>query len=255
MKCWKYPLIIVLLLQLVFLSLEGCVSTPKVATPTEGQTSPVEKGKNSKAEEVPFTTSTGAITGRILYRDGTPGYKARILIVSSNDTWKVLDSTYGDSQGYYTFANVQPGTYWVNTAPNRGYSVDEPDAIVTVVAGKESPVETLTSYKDLSILQPASNAYFWPRTILQGPTFTFSWTAVPNAAYYELDVWSTYTEEHPSNNDYDEKLTTTNTTIMWPTDLSKLPYNNFRLDVDAYTREGLEIAYNYVLFSVGQYQK
>ena len=251
MRYWKWLLVGSLVLFISTTQLVGCLSGTTVQAPEEAP-SDQKEAESTNVKEKSRDLETGIISGRIMYRDGTPGYKARVLIVKPTDTWHPLDSAYADPQGYYTFEGVQPGTYWVNTAPNWSYTTNDPDAIVTVSAGEDAIVEDLISYKDLTASISASKeralinsqgGRYW-KTVVQESRPHFSWTKVPNAAYYELEVWSTYTDKYPSNRDYSETVTTTDTEITWPTDLNALVFKEFRIDVSAFTEEGVWIAYN-----------
>ena len=192
-----------------------------------------------------------------MFKDNTPGYNVKILLIQEKSFGEILDTVFTDDQGYYTFYGVEDGTYWINTVTNNSYVSNEPSAIVTVVANNTSRVEDLTVYKDLYVLSINNSNidYLNPyrdKTIISGHRFTFTWTAVVNATNYEVEIESTYTQANPSNKDYDSTVQTTNHTITWSQDLSSLPYQEFRIDITAYSIDNSVIAENYESFTVSK---
>ena len=69
-----------------------------------------------------------------MFKDNTPGYNVKILLIQEKSFGEILDTVFTDDQGYYTFYGVEDGTYWINTVTNNSYVSNEPSAIVTVVA-------------------------------------------------------------------------------------------------------------------------
>ena len=166
------------------------------------------------------------------------------------DEYNVLAQITANAEGYYAFYEVPSGIYWINTMYNNSYTSNVPSAIVIVDSDSTGIVEDLSTRKDMYILLINGFAPSYPRTTVEGPTVEFTWSAVENAAHYEVEIWSTYTEEHPSNRDYEYMETMSSNSFTWSIDSSASPYSEFRIDVRAYSATDKVIAANYELLTV-----
>lgn len=206
-------------------------------------------------------TGTGNIKGRLIYTNGKYAEGECVYIFKQGETSSYdSDSVYFDS--YYIFRNVPAGQYEIYTAesycPFIGF-IGDPSTVVTVSEGEETQVETLTqirslgvSINDPTIILTKTGCEYYRKEVVEGPNPTFYWEEITTAAYYTVEVWSTYTDVHPQNKEYDETVTASTAEIEWPTNLSTLTYNEFRVDVTAYKADGSVIASNYRLFCVDQ---
>lgn len=205
-----------------------------------------------------FTTpSTGAAVGQVMFPDGTPAHDSVVYIFKSEET-QSFASCYVDTNGYYIFDNLPVGRYDIYTASFAtvwGFT-GPPKATITVSEHETTTVPTLTELKNIKIALDNPKTATMPgkpetsKYIIDGHNPKFTWTSDPNAAYYVVTVWSTYTEKHPSSRDYDEAQNVANNMIVWPTSLSSLPYQEFRIDVEAYMEDGTRIAFGCELFAV-----
>ena len=192
-----------------------------------------------------------------MHPDGTPAYNSVVYIFKSGET-ESFASCYVDTNGYYSFDNLPVGHYDIYTASFAsvwGFT-DSPKATITVSERETTIIPTLTGLRNIEITLDNPKIATMPdnpvtsKYIIDGHNPKFTWTNVPNAAYYVVTVWSTYTEENPSSRDYDEAQNVTNNMIVWPTSLSSLPYKEFRIDVDAYMEDGTRIAAGSEWFAV-----
>lgn len=205
-----------------------------------------------------FTTpGTGGAVGQVMFRDGTPAHRSVVYIFKSEET-SSFASCYVDTNSYYIFDNLPVGRYDIYTASYAtiwGFT-GSPDATITVSEHETTMVPTLTVLKNIEItldnLRIATKPGL-PETskyIIDGHNPKFTWTNIQNAEYYVVTIWSTYTEEKPSNREYDESQKVNNNMIVWPTSLSALPYQEFRIDVEAYMEDAILIASGYELFAI-----
>ena len=176
----------------------------------------------------------------------------QIILRQEFDNYKILAQIQTDARGYYAFYEVPAGVYWINTISSNYYVGNVPDAVVIVSYGSTSTVEDLSEYKDIYILSINGITPSYPRTTVDDGSVKFTWNAVENADYYDVEIWSTYTDEHPSNRDYDYTERTSDNSFTWLIDSSSLPYNEFRIDVRAYSVGDVLIASNYELFTVNR---
>ncbi len=195
-----------------------------------------------------------SIQGQVYFVDGTPGYNVELLLRQEDNTGEIISTAYVDSQGYYQFYKVDPGTYWINTVTNNSYVTNKPSAIAIVTLDETTMVENITVRKDVFVasindveIQYLNGNHISPT--ISGDTFVFTWTIVEGATNYDVEIWSTYTKEYPSK-DYDSIVNTTENTITWSIDLSTLPYTSYRIDIVAYDNNYLTLASNYELFKI-----
>ena len=257
----KRKIIGVILCVFVVMSIVGCSvpSTTTIYLPTTITVYPTISPTTTLTYINQTTTSQNipSIQGQIYFVDGTPGYKTEVLLRNEGSSGETIDNTYADLQGYYRFYNIVPGTYWLNTVTDNSYVENEPSAIVTITPNATSKVENLTVPKDVfvtfinGIEIPYLNPYH-DTTIVSGHNYTFTWTGVESATSYDVEIWSTYTQQNPSNKDYDSTVRTNNNTITWSIDLSTLSYTDFRIDITAYNANNTVIAQNYELFTIKQ---
>lgn len=193
-----------------------------------------------------------SIQGMVFFTDTAKGHDVSVILRQEWDNYNILAQIKTNAQGYYAFYKIPAGVYWINTISNNYYVSNVPDAIVIVSSGSTSTVEDLSEKKDIYILSINGITPSYPRTTVEDGTVKFTWSAVENTAYYEVEIWSTYTEEHPSNKDYDYTERTSNNSFTWSMDSSALPYKDFRIDVKAYSANNILIASNYELFTVSQ---
>ena len=193
-----------------------------------------------------------SIQGMVLFTDNTVGHDVGVILRQEIDNYKILAQIQTDARGYYAFYEVPAGVYWVNTISSNYYVSNVPDAVVIVSSGNTSTVEDLSEYKDIYILSINGVTPSYPRTAVDGGSVKFTWNAVENATYYNVEIWSTYTEEYPSNRDYDYTERTSDNSFTWSIDSSSLPYSEFRIDVRACSIENVLIASNYELFTVNR---
>jgi len=239
-----------------FTLITGSDTTPISAFPTsktEAATTTYTFFPETTTSQPTPSVPSPSVKGKVRFVDGVPGFNVKVLL-RSNGGGTLYSSAFADLQGNYWFYNIQSGTYWINTVTNNTYIGNQPSAVVVVTANGTSEVETLIVRKDLFLTAINNITILNPHRQeikVSAPNFTFTWTAVEAAIKYEVEVWSTYTQANPSNRDYDLITQTGGTTILWPTDLSSLPYTNFRIDVTAYDTNNMILANNYELFTIG----
>lgn len=208
------------------------------------------------------TPGTGAALGQVMFPDGTPVAGNIVYIFKAEET-RSFATCEVNKAGYFVFNNLPVGLYDIYTAPKSSTSrygetffMGSPAATITVSEYETTVVPTITVPMDIEITldnpriagmlgKPETS-----RNIIDGHNPKFTWTDVKNAAYYDVEVWSTYTEKHPSNKDYDETRRVVNNLIVWPTNLSSLPYQEFRIDVEASRSDGVLLASGYQLFTI-----
>jgi len=239
----------------IIIELEKTTSVPVIQLPDSEK----ELFTNQSAPTIPITKSINiqsdmipSIHGMVFFLDNTKGHDVGVILRQECDEYNVLAQITTNAEGYYAFYNVPPGVYWINTKSNNSYVVNFPDAIVIVSLDTTSIVEDLTEFRDISILSINEATPSYPRSIIKGESVEFTWSVVENAAYYEVEIWSTYTEETKSNRDYVFTERTSSNSFTWLVDSSASPYSEFRVDVMAYSADNTKIAANYELFTVSQ---
>jgi len=233
-------------------AVESTPTQPSLVTPSQvtPATTPIPTPK--------FTTSgTGAAVGQVKFPDGRPAYRSMVVIFKSEET-SSFGSCMVDTNGYYMFEDLPVGSYDLYTSSYASYLffTGSPEATITVSEHETTNVPTLTVLMNIEITLDNPRTAGIPgesytsKYVIDGHNPEFTWTNVKNATYYVVTIWSTYTESKPSNREYDESQRVTSNMIMWPTSLSSLPYQEFRIDVEAYMEDGALLASGYELFAV-----
>jgi len=239
----------------------GGPSGPAVESPPV-QPSPVTPSQSTPAiTPVPtpkFTTpGMGAAVGQVMFPDGRPAHRSMVVIFKSEET-SSFDSFMVDTNGYYVFDDLPVGSYDIYTSSYASYLffTGPPAATITVSEHETTTVPTLTVLMNIEVTLDKPKTAGLPgepytsKYVIDGHNPKFMWTDIQNAAYYVVTIWSTYTEKHPSSRDYDEAQKVANNMIVWPTSLSSLSYQEFRIDVEAYMEDGTLLASGYELFAV-----
>jgi len=247
--------IITALLIAVSLILSACASPASSPTAPQSQTSPAPTQQAPIPIPTPkFTTpGTGAVIGQVMFPDGRPAHRTIVYIFKEEETSSIA-SCYVDTNGYYMFDDLPPGRFSIYTASYAtvwGFS-SEPKAIVTVAEKVTTTAPTLTQSGNIKVLLDNPRIARMPdkdytsKNIIDGHNPKLTWENVQNAGYYIVTIWSSY----PFNNDYNEAQKVTNNTIVWLTNLSALPYQEYVIDVEAYTNEDVLIASGREWFAV-----
>jgi len=186
-----------------------------------------------------FTTpGTGAIIGQVMRPDSEPAFVTVVYIFKGGETSSYA-SCFVDMNGYYMFDDLPPERYSLFTATGNpsafGPFVKQPDALVTVLEGVTTTAPTLIQSLCIGILLPDRDPVTGKITDCNNPKFT--WTDVPKAAYYVVTI-----KERSFRVEYKETQEVVTNTIVWPTNLSSLPYQDFEIDVEAYAKGDILIA-------------
>lgn len=199
------------------------------------------------------TPGTGAAVGWVMFPDYTPACDSLAYIFKAEETLS-FDGCYVDTNGYYIFDNLPVGTYeiYVTSSGPGTLFTGPPHATITVYEHETTSVPNITVLGNVEIVLDNPRIATMPgedytsKYIIDGHNPRFTWDDVPNAAYYVITIWSTY----PYNYDYEESQQVVSNMIVWPTSLSSTPYQEFRIDVDAYMEGGTQIASGYELFAI-----
>ena len=202
-------------------------------------------GSNDRQEPTPtLTPGTGTIIGRVLFHDGSPA-EGEIVYISRLGEESVFLACDVDDNGYYTL-NLPVGNYNVFTAyTHEGAVFEGSKSAVTVLDRETTVIPAFTVLGNIDIIfDDLGTAVSAP--VIDGNKPEFNWPRVDNASYYKVAILSSF----PYYRDYYETYTVTNNIIVWSADLSSLPYQEFGIDVDAYTTDDVMIATGYELFTV-----
>jgi len=199
------------------------------------------------------TPGTGAAVGWVMFPDYTPAYDSLAYIFKAEETVS-FDGCYVDTNGYYIFDNLPVGTYeiYVTSSGPGLLFTGPPHATITVYEHETTSVPNITVLGNVEIVLDNPRIATMPgedytsKYIIDGHNPKVTWDDVPNAAYYVITIWSTY----PYNNDYEESQQVVSNMIVWPTSLSSTSYQEFRIDVDAYMEDSIQIASGYELFAI-----
>jgi len=199
------------------------------------------------------TPGTGAAVGWVMFPDYTPACDSLAYIFEPDETLSFA-GCYVDTNGYYIFDDIPPGSYeiYVTSFGPGLLFTGPPDATIAVYEHETTSVPNITVLGNVEIALDNPRIATMPgedytsKYIIDGHHPKFTWDKIQNAAYYVVTVWSTY----PYNNDYEESQQVVSNMIVWPTSLSSLPYQEFRIDVDAYMQDDTQIASGYELFAI-----
>jgi hypothetical protein len=170
----------------------------------------------------------------------------------------ILKQTITDSQGNYGFYGIAEGTYWINVVVNNIYVINEPWVTVQVTSNNTTKVKTLSvnesiyvsSINGTAIGYTNPNNFTYP-TITSGPSFTFSWTNLSNATNYRVKVSASNSASSVQAGDgYNVTEQTIDNSIVWPQNVSTLPYQYFCINIKAYDGD-INVASNDVIFTFG----
>jgi hypothetical protein len=96
-----------------------------------------------------YTSSSGAIIGKIKHGDGSPAYMYSVVLFVNVQGVLITYSTasaYTDQNGYYVFNDMAPGQYQIYASAQiiQSYSGMTPNAIVVVQANSITAAPDIT---------------------------------------------------------------------------------------------------------------
>jgi len=211
--------------------------------PSGGQPSPtsvVVAPPTAAIDVPPPNPGTGNVVGRVLWNI-QPVVGTEVKLCEEFGRFSgcegVSFSTSTDENGYFVFANIQPGEYalavhgidaniWHFTTEEFGINAKK----YLVVADQTIQVGDQHIHKfDLSLIYPKDDDR------ISEPQPTLQWDAYPDAAYYEVYLRPDHGETIFSS----ERVTTNEITPSSP-----LPTCEYRWQVEAFNAQGIEIAEN-----------
>jgi hypothetical protein len=192
-----------------------------------------------------FTTAgTGGVAGKLRFPDYTPADGSAVYIFESGETRSFAGCSV-DAQGDYVFDNLPVGSYEIYATSNLGAVgfTGPPHATMDIWEHETTIVPTLIIRKHFLVLLDDPKRATDPdhpgsvKHVIDGHNPEFTWNDVQNAAYYVVTISSNDADD----GDYEEYQQVVDTMIVWSTSLSSLPYQEFRIDVDAYMEDGTQL--------------
>lgn len=248
--------IFITLCMISLIVLIGCVSQPPTQSPTliqqeaESASAPLTTNSVVGPEEVleedaepvqvtpvPMKPNTGHITGKVIYLDNTPASQVGVYIFEKG-AFMSTSHDFTNGKGEYIFSDLPVGEYEIYAAIYRDYGLETPDKTVRV---NDQQITTV-----LPIVVPREVEFDFGDDYPYDIELVISWTSVPNAVEYTVNVASNLGAASPGPIGYNNIATTTEIKIKWPS----LELGAYKISICAYDQDKKMIGIGHDFFTI-----
>lgn len=164
----------------------------------------------------PAHPNTGSVTGCLLFVDNTPAYPNSVYIFKSGAFTSTATASV-NTEGDYSFSGLPVGDYEIYAAIYRDYSLQTPDAKISVYDQQVTTVPLIIVPRHVDKVCCNGSEISYKNSHIAAVQPSLSWTVITGAHTYSVTINSDHNATPPGPIGYDKVAMTTETNIVWPT--------------------------------------